>query len=214
MCYDGDDDRGDNENESGNDTNKNKKSLQGGTRGMRSNLALEDDGNDEAMNTSDDGSRGKDASESSSSSSSVSVPPSANCRSVLSLGLAAIRARTPTSAGMLNVVVNGTSFNRNYLKGAHQQREIQHKLWYVSKRLFGGFSKKKARTIHTYFDSHIRDIASENLDGQCTHGHSCKNSSQILLRSIMEGKSLSESNAAAAAAAAAGKKNKKKAENS
>jgi hypothetical protein len=109
-----------------------------------------------------------------------------NCRSFLPMAMAALRARTPTSAGMLNVVYNGTSFNSKYLQGAEKQRAIQDRMWYVVKRLFG-FSKRNARAINRYMGDHMKVIAEENLLGQCTPGHSCKTSSQILLKSIVEG---------------------------
>jgi hypothetical protein len=108
-----------------------------------------------------------------------------NCRSFFPMQMAALRARTPTSAGMLNVVVNGTSFNSQYLKGAKKQRVIQDRMWYAVKRLFGGFSKRTAQSINIYMEAHMKEIATDNLLGQCTSGHSCKESSQVLLKSIV-----------------------------
>lgn len=115
---------------------------------------------------------------------SVGPDITSNCRSFFPMAMAALRGRTPTSAGMLNVVVNGTSFNQQYLSGAKKQRKIQDRMWYVVKRLFG-FTKKDAKSINEYMEYHMRDIANENLLGQCTTGHSCKQSSQILLKSIV-----------------------------
>jgi len=109
-----------------------------------------------------------------------------DCRSFVPMIMAAFRARTPTSAGMLNLVYNGTSFNQKYIAGASKQKDIQSQLWWAVKRLFG-FSKHSARNINQYMKDRIKAIAQDNLKGQCTRGHSCKNSSQILLRSILEG---------------------------
>ena len=111
---------------------------------------------------------------------------STNCRSFVPMIMGALRARTPTSAGMLNLVINGTSLNKKYISGATKQKDVQNQLWWAAKRLFG-FSKRNARDINDYMKDRVKEIAKDNLDGQCTRGHSCKNSSQILLKSILEG---------------------------
>jgi hypothetical protein len=111
---------------------------------------------------------------------------STNCRSFVPMMMGALRARTPTSAGMLNLVVNGTSLNKKYISGATKQKGVQNQLWWAAKRLFG-FSKRNARDINSYMKDRVKEIAKDNLDGQCTQGHSCKNSSQILLQSILQG---------------------------
>lgn len=108
-----------------------------------------------------------------------------NCRSFLPMTMGAIRARTPTSAGMLNLVYNGTANDRKYIRGASKQKEIQGQLWWAARKFFN-FTKKEATSINEYLNSNMKVIAEENLLGQCTKGHSCKNSSQILLKSIVE----------------------------
>jgi hypothetical protein len=109
-----------------------------------------------------------------------------NCRSFVPMTMGALRARTPTSAGMLNLVYNGTSMNRKYIRGATKQMEFQGQLWNAVRKIFG-FTKQDAKSVNEYLNSHIKMIAEENLLGQCTKGHSCKNSSHILLKAIMEG---------------------------
>lgn len=119
-------------------------------------------------------------------SGSLGANVTSNCRSFVPMAIAALRARTPTSAGMLNIVYNGNSLNQKYVPGATKQRDVQDKVWYAIKRIFG-FSKQHARSINRHMRDHMKAIAEENLMGQCTQGHSCKNSSQTILRSILEG---------------------------
>lgn len=113
---------------------------------------------------------------------------SSDCRSFVPMSMGALRARTPTSAGMLNLVYNGTSMNRKYIRGASKQKDIQGQLWWAVRKFFG-FTKSEASSINEYLNGHMKMIAEENLLGQCTKGHSCKNSSHILLKSIVEGSS-------------------------
>jgi hypothetical protein len=108
------------------------------------------------------------------------------CRSFVPMIMGALRARTPTSAGMLNLVFNGTAMNRRYLSGASKQKDVQGQLWWAVRNYFG-FTKEDARSINKHLNSNMKMIAQENLLGQCTRGHSCKNSSQIILRSIVDG---------------------------
>jgi hypothetical protein len=138
--------------------------------------------------------------------------PESNCLSILELTPSAFRARTPTSAGMLNVVWNGNNENGNetsnstkktkviqnkhYVRGASKQQKVQETMWYISEQLFG-FSQETAARVHKYLQNHMLEIATDNLRGQCTEGHSCKNSSQALLQAIVES-SMSATTAAAA----------------
>jgi hypothetical protein len=87
---------------------------------------------------------------------------------------------------MLNLVFNGTAMNRRYLSGASKQKDVQGQLWWAVRNYFG-FTKEDARSINKHLNSNMKMIAQENLLGQCTRGHSCKNSSQIILRSIVDG---------------------------
>lgn len=113
-----------------------------------------------------------------------------NCLSYLPLTPSALRARTPTSAGMLNILWSnkteiGSKPHTTYTKGASKQQSIQDQLWMATETLFG-FSKEVALDLHNYLERNMIAIAKDNLKGQCTDGHSCKNSSQELLRAIVE----------------------------
>lgn len=109
--------------------------------------------------------------------------------SFLQLAPSALRARTPTSAGMLNILWGNHSHKpdvkNKYAAGASKQKAYQEQLWAVVSPLFG-FTPDKARQVHKYLEQHMQAIAEDNLRGQCTEGHSCKNTSQQLLQEILE----------------------------
>jgi hypothetical protein len=91
-----------------------------------------------------------------------------SCFHMVTVGVAAVRSRTPTSAGMLGVQPDAT------------QRAIVAKtptvtnvMWNSMKKEFGISNRQLVQT-NTYFTEHIFDIAKENAKGQCTAGHSCK----------------------------------------
>lgn len=133
-----------------------------------------------------------------------------NCLSFLTLNPSVLRARTPTSAGMLNILwdwnaadnlTSTTAINNNtsdrekktvetselyqkYHQGAIKQRRYQAKLWDVVEHVFR-LSPIRIRELREYFRTHMVAIAEDNLRGQCSNGHSCKNSSQAMLRSIV-----------------------------
>jgi hypothetical protein len=115
--------------------------------------------------------------------------PQSNCFSYLRLMPTALRARTPTSAGMLNVLwgnrTSTSKLNKQYTKGASKQHRVQDELWVVAEKLFG-FSKETARDLHKYLEENMLEIATDNLKGQCTDNHSCKISSQELLQAIVD----------------------------
>lgn len=72
--------------------------------------------------------------------------------------IAAIRARTWTSAGMMDIDLESSRFE-------------QSKLW---KMVGTFFSIKDTATPTEYLKTHQLEIAKDNLQGQCTNGHSCK----------------------------------------
>lgn len=115
--------------------------------------------------------------------------PRHNCLSFLQLAPSALRARTPTSAGMLNILWGNQSHKpdvkNKYAAGASKQKAYQEQLWAVVSPLFG-FTPGKARQVHKYLEQNMQAIAEDNLRGQCTEGHSCKNTSQQLLQEILE----------------------------
>jgi hypothetical protein len=108
----------------------------------------------------------------------------------------ALRARTTTSAGMRSVLwqdkshANTTSSTTSdatnaYQTGAAKQEKFQGKLWPIVSLKFG-FSRTKAQGVRRYLKDNVRGIAMDNLKGQCSHGHSCKNSTQQILQAIIE----------------------------
>ena len=108
------------------------------------------------------------------------------CRDTMDLAPTAIRARTPTSAGMWNVLWRGDTqhVDPRYLRGILAQEHNQKKLWHMAESRFG-FTRDMAKDLRKYLESHIHNVASDNLDGQCTNGHSCKSSSRTQLATIL-----------------------------
>ena len=87
---------------------------------------------------------------------------------------AALRARTPTSAGMNNVVI------------PHKKSLRVHKgQWEFVESEFG-IKKERAILVNRYLYIHLKEILLENLMGQCTHGHSCKSYVKHLLEHMID----------------------------
>jgi len=108
------------------------------------------------------------------------------CLDYISLLPTALRARTPTSAGMLNVLLGGhQKVDKKYFRGAVQQEKLQDQMWTLVLPRFG-FDRKRASQLRTYFSNHLAAIAEDNLKGQCSDGHSCKDASKILLKAIID----------------------------
>lgn len=108
------------------------------------------------------------------------------CLAFISLFPTALRARTPTSAGMLNVLLGQkVQVDRRYMKGAQQQETVQSQLWSATTPRFG-FAPENGSRLRTYLKEHLGRIAADNLRGQCSAGHSCKESSKILLQAIVD----------------------------
>jgi hypothetical protein len=91
-----------------------------------------------------------------------------SCFHLVTVGLAAVRSRTPTSAGMLGV--NPDSTQREYVRKDPNLTKVMWKSLGSEFRI----SNEKLVETNTYFADHIYDIAQENARGQCTAGHSCK----------------------------------------
>lgn len=117
------------------------------------------------------------------------------CFSRLSkLSPGAIRSRTTTSAGMDNVVTGDESHdkknklssikkNKGLLQKFNKQYFAQDKLWSGISVLFK-VSKQQAESARTFIVRNTQKIAEDNLKGQCTPGHSCKNDTQSVLKSV------------------------------
>lgn len=80
----------------------------------------------------------------------------------------AIRSRTLTSAGMRHVLLEKKYVPKQYMRD---------KLWELAYLRFH-FNITEATSTKRYLLDHISDIATENLHGQCTTGHSCKQQAQ------------------------------------
>jgi hypothetical protein len=58
----------------------------------------------------------------------------------------------------------------------------QEQLWEICRERFGISNLER---VALYLQSHLAEIAKDNLEGQCTNGHSCKlNSLETLQRLI------------------------------
>ena len=102
----------------------------------------------------------------SNSGVSCGLPTSKSCLSFFEKQrFAAIRSRTPTSTGMLDVVAK-ESIALDYSK-YHSDfcGLVQHDF---------GISRNNLASINDYITLNILAIAEENLAGQCKTGHSCK----------------------------------------
>lgn len=93
---------------------------------------------------------------------------------------AALRSRTPTSAGMM-----GVSPDAMQLMLVKKQPILTYAMWVLMVREFG-VSNKTLIGTNEYFAKHVYDIAEENARGQCTRGHSCKVSHGDFICSIYQ----------------------------
>jgi hypothetical protein len=88
----------------------------------------------------------------------------------------AVRSRTPTSAGMKNVEL---SSKLNY---THEEIEDQ---WNYMFETFG-IRRDRAVACNTYIQQNLVSILQDNLQNQCSHGHSCKTKARLQLLSMIE----------------------------
>lgn len=93
---------------------------------------------------------------------------------------AALRSRTPTSAGMM-----GVSPDDMQLMLVKKQPILTYAMWVLMVREFG-VSNKTLIGTNEYFAKHVYDIAEENARGQCTRGHSCKVSHSVLMCNLLK----------------------------
>jgi len=102
---------------------------------------------------------------------------SKHCLAFVSNFVGAVRSRTATSAGM-----EDTEFNSILDVGKDGTNIIWNKL-----KIEFNVSKDSVRSTQTFFQTFAKDIARENLEGQCTNGHSCKKSSEHKLKKLIDG---------------------------
>jgi hypothetical protein len=98
----------------------------------------------------------------------------------------AIRARTPTSAGMANVVVAGSDGKDINLEYAPSEDAVtfQDEIWKGVSHSFG-IEKAKVAKTRASLVKHLPAIVRDNLKGQCTKGHSCKPGSKNVLKQLL-----------------------------
>jgi hypothetical protein len=80
-------------------------------------------------------------------------------------GFHMIRARTPTSNGMKNVVVSDEQLSSEASETMARLQILQDD-FHIPRDGWKGLNK--------YLEEHVFDIAKDNLKGQCTPGHSCR----------------------------------------
>jgi len=97
---------------------------------------------------------------------------------VTAFPMMAVRSRTPTSAGMMGIRME----ERDAL-----DKDKRLLLWKLlqSEKYFG-IDADDVRTANRFIHQNIVDIARDNLKGQCTPGHSCKQSSKEQLQRLTE----------------------------
>ncbi|GKY97800.1 hypothetical protein MPSEU_000738100 [Mayamaea pseudoterrestris] len=89
----------------------------------------------------------------------------------------AIRSRTPTSAGMLHV-----DLTRSQLEATTPF--LTYMYWDTVENLFR-LNRSQIKGINQYLTDHLIDIAKDNLYGQCTTGHSCKDKAKAALEELI-----------------------------
>jgi len=97
-------------------------------------------------------------------------------------GILAIRARTPTSAGMKNIEMKSGSTTGEI----HRVDESHSSLWWNALKLNFGLKQEEAESANSYIQGNLRDIAIDNIRGQGTEGHSSKISSKDKLQAMVD----------------------------
>jgi Putative rhamnosyl transferase len=92
----------------------------------------------------------------------------------------AIRSRSPTSAGMLQI---GPNYDE--LKQQHYWW-VTYVFWNMLHDSFGsGMTRTSLAWMNRYISDHLLEIVTDNLDGQCTTGHSCKDTAKEELQKLV-----------------------------
>ena len=101
-----------------------------------------------------------------------------NCiQFVDTLDFPALRARTPTSASMVGVHVDAKTKTDNH--------NVQNELWQT---IWDSFfvTRESMRLVHEYLSDHMALIVQDALEGQCSHGHSCRDEAQEALQAFLK----------------------------
>lgn len=103
----------------------------------------------------------------------------------------ALRARTPTSAGMDHVLISEhteDSFPMQQLRNS-KWRHSQDAVWESLSALFG-VKATDIWSVRAYINDAFALIVRDALTGQCTRGHSCKDSSREVLQRLFNASSV------------------------
>ena len=92
----------------------------------------------------------------------------------------ALRTRTPTSASMVGVSLPSSSSS-----STTNQMEEQDTLWEKTHLSFG-VDRETVQNTHQYFTKHMADIVRDAFQGQCSHGHSCREQAKESLKAWMK----------------------------
>ena len=102
----------------------------------------------------------------------------------------AVRARTTTSAGMSNVITGDKDIDktnafkkRGKLKRLVEQSVKQYQMWAILARDFS-IPAQDAQFARSLIVGRMQYIAEDNMRGQCTAGHSCKNRTREVLEKM------------------------------
>jgi hypothetical protein len=113
----------------------------------------------------------------------------------------AVRSRTPTSHGMLDILL-GSGVSATTKNDDRQQRKVEededqqeeeeevedawlnYAYWDILNRGFR-IQREQIRFVQEYLMDNLAEIAKENLLGQCTTGHSCKPEAKQALETII-----------------------------
>jgi len=107
----------------------------------------------------------------------------------------AVRSRAPTSAGMLRMLA--------VPKELHPEWWVNYAFWNMLHDAFG-LQRPQLQWMQQYLSEHMIEIARENLMGQCTTGHSCKEKARVALEELLASRNNSTTSLATANATTAG----------
>jgi hypothetical protein len=90
----------------------------------------------------------------------------------------AIRARTPTSTGMNNVMIS------EKVEWKKDQMHFDKKNWFALEQFFG-IHTTAVQQSHKYLGDNLKALIEENLKGQCTKDHSCSEGIKKKLKTML-----------------------------
>lgn len=101
----------------------------------------------------------------------------------------AIRSRTPTSAGMLNLILEGeaTTMKNQAVSQLKKSRwkNAQMRIW-ESLSVGFGIVGNNVHAVRNRMEQNMVNILQDAIRGQCTSGHSCKVQSKLALETLLK----------------------------